>query len=347
MPYIFGVDGGGSTSRSILITDTGRVVHIGRGPSVNYHEIGASQAVRVLGRLFQDALDSAHAAARECKAACLGLAGVGRPQDQRILSPLLDNLFTDTPYHLVGDAEIALASGAMADSGILVMAGTGSMAFAKNDEGDTARVGGYGPLISDDGGGYRIAVDGLRAVLRSHDGIDPPTMLKEKLCAHLKLKEVNELVSWVNSDQSTRRNLAELAPLVIRAANEDDASATEILSRHADTLALGVETLHKSLKFKDNAQVVMSGGLLLHNSFYNQMLRRKILYLLPGAAVSPPKMEPIFGSALFAFSLAGIDITEDLLQSIQLTYRDLPKQSTSITAQEETPKEDQTTESTE
>lgn len=325
MPYVFGVDGGGSNCRSILTTDDGRTLHAGRGPSVNYHEVGAGQATRIISKLFAEALEAAHAAPRECKAVCLGLAGAGREHDKRTLSPLFDNIFTETPYILVSDAEIALASGAMSDSGILVMAGTGSMVFGKNDHGQTGRVGGYGPSVSDEGSGYRIAIEAIRAVLRCHDGVEGESILGPVLLKHLELKDIDELVAWINSDQATRRRVAELAPLVVRAANEDDPAADAILNQETDTLALGVDALHKRLNFKENVQVVMSGGLLLHSSYYNQLLRRKIMYLIQSASVNPPKLEPIFGAALYAFSLAGIEINDDLLDSMQRSHRELIK----------------------
>lgn len=325
MPYVFGIDGGGSNCRSILTTDDGRTLHVGRGSSVNYHEVGAGQATRVIGKLFKEALEAAHASPRECKAACLGLAGAGRESDKRTLSPLFDNIFADTPYLLVSDAEIALASGAMSDSGILVMAGTGSMVFGKNDHGQTGRVGGYGPIVSDEGSGYRIAVEAVKALLHSWDGVEADTMLGSVLLKHLDLKDIDELVLWVNSDQATRRRVAEMAPLVIRAANEDDPVADAVLNREADALALGVDALHKKLNFKENVQVVMSGGLLLHCSYYNQLLRRKIMYLIQSAAVNPPKLEPIFGAALYAYSLSGIEINDDLLDSMQRSHRELAK----------------------
>ncbi len=327
MPYVFGVDGGGSNCRTILTTDDGRTLHAGRGPSVNYHEVGAGQATRIIEKLFKEALEAAHAAPRECKAACLGLAGAGREQDKRTLSPLFDNIFSETPYMLVGDAEIALASGAMSDSGILVMAGTGSMVFGRSEHGQTGRVGGYGPLVSDDGSGYRIGVEAIRAALKSHDGVEGETALGAILLKHLDLKDMDELVSWTNSDQATRRRVAELAPLVIRAANEDDPAAEAILNQEADSLALGVYALHKRMEFKENVQVVMSGGLLLHSSYYNQLLRRKIMYLIQSAAVNPPKLEPIFGAALYAYSLAGIDISDDLLDTMQRSHREVFKRS--------------------
>ncbi|MBI1389395.1 MAG: hypothetical protein GC154_13205 [bacterium] len=337
MPYVFGVDGGGSTCRAILITDSGRVVYAGRGPSVNYHNVGASQASRVISRLFKEALATAHAKPAECRGVCMGLAGVGRDSDVRILKPLFDNLFETIPFMLVSDAEIALASGALSDSGMLVMAGTGSMVFGCNEDGLTGRVGGYGPLVSDEGGGYRIGLEAIRAILRSRDGLDGPSSLGERLLTHLNLKDADELVNWVNSEQATRERVAELAPLVIRAANEDDTAADELLNQQADLLALGVEALHRRLKFKESVPVVMSGGLLVHSSYYNQMLRRKILYLLPGAQVAPPKMEPIFGAALYAYSKAGVTISEDLIDSILTSYRDLPQEKTLTSEPEPSP----------
>ena len=177
MPYAFGVDGGASSSRAVLTTLQGEVLHVARGAGVNYHEVSASTTITRLANLFHQSLDASRARPEECQGLCFGLAGAGREQDRNILVPLLDNLFGKGKYLLRSDAEIALSSGTLSDSGILVLAGTGSMIFACTEAGLTGRVGGYGPLLSDEGSGYHIGLDALKAVIQHGDGFDHPTPL--------------------------------------------------------------------------------------------------------------------------------------------------------------------------
>lgn len=329
MPYIFGVDGGGSNSRALLVTDQGRVVFCGKGGGVNPHEVGAAQTVNTIEKLFNAALQEARARKEECIGIGMGLAGAGREKDKATLAPLFDNLFGKIPYVLTTDADIALTSGTLSDTGVLVLIGTGSMVYGRNDEQETARAGGYGPLVSDDGSGYWLAVEGLRAIVRAHDGIDPPTMLTERFLEALKLNTVEELISWTNSLDASRREIAALAPLVIRAAGEDDAAADDIMNRGADALALAVEQVHASLQLSDRFDLVMAGGLVSHMTDYFQLIRRKILYINPGATVGLPKLEPVFGALLYGYSLTSVSIEHDLLDTIQSSYAEYQKRASS------------------
>lgn len=322
MPYVFAVDGGGTQSRSVLLTDDGRVVHIGKGPGVNYHDVGAVKVSTTLNRLFNDALTAARARREECLGMCFGLAGVGREQDRTMLMPLFNDQFGENNFMLLSDAEIALVSGTLSEYGIVVIAGTGSMIFGRNEKSEEGRVGGYGPLVSDEGSGYRIAVEGLRAIVRNHDGCGINTVLQNWILSLLNLKTVEELVNWINSPSATRDKIAALAPLVIKAASESDAAADEILNQQADLLAINVDTLHKKLNFPERCEVVLSGGIFDETSFYRQVARRKILYLLPGADVLSPRFEPVFGAALYAYTLAGINLDEDLLDTVRRTHRE-------------------------
>ncbi len=322
MPYVFGVDGGASQCRAILMTTHGRVVYLGKGPGVNYHETGASQMSSTIKRLYHEALKSAHAREDECRAVCLGLAGSGRPQDHAILRPLFDTLFGKDAYLLMSDAEIALTSGTFSEYGIIIIAGTGSMIFGRNQEGRDGRIGGYGPLLSDEGSGYRIAQEGLRAAIKAYDETAIPTRMKDAFLKYLEFQTVSELIDWVNSEAATRKKIAALAPLVIKAADENDPSADDILNWQADALALGVETLKKRLELPGRFDVVLSGGLLKHAVSFSQLIKRKILYLTPGARVASPKMEPVAGAALYALSFANVSIDDDLMDSIKRSYQE-------------------------
>lgn len=337
MPYVFAVDGGGTSSRSVLITDDGRVVHLGKGPGVNYHDIGASRVAATLNRLFNDALSAARARREECLGMCFGLAGVGREHDHHILQPLFDDQFGADSYMLLSDAEIALVSGTLSETGMIAIAGTGSMIFGRNEKGEEGRVGGYGPAVSDEGSGYQIALTSMRAMLRAHDGCAPSTILQTWVLNHLHLKTIDELVHWLNSPAATRDKIAAIAPLIIRAASENDAVADEIINQQADLLAIGVDALHKRLNFPGRCDVVLCGGLFNEGSFYRQVVRRKVLYLLPGADVITPSMEPIFGGALYAYSLAGIPLSEDLLETIRRTYKEYRQDHPVTTIHEPTP----------
>ncbi|MBN2326409.1 MAG: hypothetical protein JXR73_04580, partial [Candidatus Omnitrophica bacterium] len=322
MPYVFGIDGGGTQSRAVLMTDFGKVVYAGTGPALNYHYVGASQVSSSVKRLFNDALQTARARPDECLGVCLGLAGAGQKKDRAILQPLFDELFGLDRCLLLSDAEIALISGALAETGIIVLAGTGSMVYGRSPDGRDGRIGGYGAQLSDEGSGYHIGLEGLKAVVQCHDGLLQEVGFQQALFDCMGFHQVSDLIDWVNSNASSRDRIAALAELIIRAASEDDPLADEILNRQADYLARFVDALHRRLSFPERVDIVLSGGLFSDASYYWQLVRRKIHYFLPGANVISPRMAPLMVAAIYAFSIANIEIDENLLDLARRTYRE-------------------------
>ncbi len=322
MPYVFGIDGGGTQSRAILMTDRGKVVYLGKGPSLNYHDVGASQVTSSVKRIFHDALRHARARQEECRGICLGLAGCGQDQDRSIMLPLFDDLFGKDSFVLLSDAQIALVSGTLSESGIIVLAGTGSMVYGQNEERQEGRVGGYGSLLSDEGSGYHIGLDALKAIVRHHDGLEEKVDFQNAVFELFGFQRVTEMIGWINSGAASRDKIAAIAEVIIRAASQEDPTADEILNRQADALSLSVNALHRRLSFPERVDIVLSGGLFNDASYYWQLVRRKIHYFLPGANVISPKLDPVIGAALYALSIANLSIDEDLLDVARRSYRE-------------------------
>lgn len=320
MPYAFGVDGGASNSRAVLATLQGEVLHTAKGPGVNYHVCGSQSAVNTLHKLFEECLDSARAKAGECRGLCFGLSGIGRDHDQEVMTPILNQKFQSGSYILTSDAEIALSGGSLSDQGILVIAGTGSMVYGRSESGIVARAGGHGALISDEGSGYRIGLEALRAISRDEEELSIPTVLKEKVYEVMGFRGLEDLVQWANSGQATKDKIAAFAPLVLNAADDNDPVADEILHQQADQLALYVESVYNRLQTPDRVDVILTGGILDQASNYWQIVRRKIMYLIPGAHVSAPKLEPVLGAVLYGLSHAKVEINSDLISTLRRTF---------------------------
>lgn len=328
MPYAFGVDGGASNSRGVLTTLQGEVLHTAHGPGVNYHVCGSQSAVNTLHKLFHDCLEGARAKEDECKGLCFGLSGIGRDHDIEVMKPLLNQKFKAESYILTSDAEIALSGGSLSDQGILVIAGTGSMAYGRSESGIVARAGGHGALLSDDGSGYRIGLEAMKAVMRSEEELSIPTQLKKRIYDIMNFQSLEDLVQWANSPQATKDKIASFAPEVIKAADESDPTADEILHQQADQLALYVESVYNRLQTPDRVDVILTGGILDQASNYWQIVRRKIMYLIPGAHVSAPKLEPVLGAVLYGLSHAKVEINSDLISILRRTFKEC-KQHTS------------------
>src|SRR5262249_53857830 len=159
---------------------------------------------------------------RTVGAACMGLAGAGRDAERALLRGWADRCELASAVRVATDAELLLAAGTPEGWGLALVAGTGSIAFARTPDGRTSRGGGWGPLLGDEGSGYAIVLAGLRAAVRAADGRAEKTTMLQSFLARLSLSQPQELIPTVYG-KLDRAALAALAPVVFDCAARDDA----------------------------------------------------------------------------------------------------------------------------
>ena len=229
-------------------------------------------------------------------AVCFGFSG--GPQDKNAYSR---ELVRSARYKITHDAEIALAGATAGEPGIIVIGGTGSMAFGRNARGQTARAGGWGYVFGDEGGGFDLTRRALRAALRAEEGWGPATALRQLLLEASGAADANDLLHrfYVDFD---RVSIAGMAKLVTQAAEQGDDVAQNILRDAAGELAILVEGIYRNL-FREPVPVATIGGvfrsLRLRNEFAERV-RESI-----GCRVTPPRYGPAAGALLEALRLDG------------------------------------------
>ena len=322
MTCVIGIDGGATSTRGLLADPKGQILASAQRAGANYHHAGLEGASEILSGLCEDLLARANQTSADLKAVCLGLAGAGRLRDRERILSKLSVTFSSDILLLVTDADIALTGGCLSDTGVLVIAGTGSIVYGRNEKGESARVGGYGPLLSDEGSGYAFGKAGLRAVMRAYDGTGIQTNLRKRIFKKLDLRDEDDMVTWVMQFAQQKADIATLAGVVLDSFAENDPAAVEIVHEGADELSLGVERVAARLGLTGRFPVVFSGGLLEHWDCYYDLLKRKIRSLLPGVEVMTPKMKPTHGAVLHALAHGGIAVNEDVLANLQVSLRD-------------------------
>src|ERR1700737_1327668 len=186
MTYFLGVDGGASKTAALVIDENGKSLGSGvAGPS-NHLRVGIETAARNIERAVNKALAPADVASREIVWAYCGIAGADHPAHRQEVIDSLSVFFPRGNFTVDNDARIALTGAIGFGGGVVVIAGTGSVAFGRNDAGAEARAGGWGPTIGDEGSGFAIAKAGLAAIMRAYDGRGPATAMTE-----LMLREHN------------------------------------------------------------------------------------------------------------------------------------------------------------
>ena len=303
---VLGLDGGGTHTRALVSRLDGTVVGEGAGGPCNIAAMLPADALHSATMAAQGALDQAGADASQVRAVCAGVAGASVEVRRAGLEAALAALFPQAQVAVVPDFAIALAGATGGQPGMIVIAGTGSVAYGDNGQGRTHRTGAYGYLIDDAGSGYGVGRAALAAVLRAADGGGPPTALTARVLAALGLGTAGEVVPQVYGGRVDRVAIASLARTVALSAGEDDdAQARTILMRAGGALALlahGVATA----AFADGAgafPVVPIGGLWNAGAVLTDVFWRSLARSAPQAMPSEARHPPVYGAVLRAVSL--------------------------------------------
>lgn len=303
---ILGVDGGGTSTVAWLADATNPSAVIGRGhggPS-NLQSVGPATAFANLEASIRSAFQDADSAVVPVAAACLGLAGAGRESDRQQVEAWANRVELTKRLTIVTDASLLLHAGHCDGAGIALIVGTGSLAFGQDASGRTARSGGWGYLLGDEGSGYAIAVDGLRASVRAADGRNPTTVLLDRFLATLKIGKAEDLIRTIYHPEMTRAHLANLASVVFEATLAGDSVANRIIDEAAVELAKMVESVAKQLSFTDQPiPLVLAGGIAVNQPILRERLRIQLAQLAMAIEAVVIVDEPVMGALAIAHKL--------------------------------------------
>lgn len=297
MHWYVGVDGGGTKTAAVVTDASGQVLGRGESGPSNYHGVGLETATASVTRAVQAALSAAGLARTRPAAACFGLAGAARPEDVALLLPGLAPLAATV--RVTHDAAVALAGATGGAPGVIVIAGTGSIAYGEAADGRSARSGGWGWLLDDAGSGFDVGRRTLQAVIRAADGRGPATDLTVLVQSHWGLASVDGLIGKVYHPLIGREEMAGLAKLAATAASAGDEVARAIWQEAGEALAEQAAAVMRTLSL-GAAPVAPVGGLWRAGALLQQPFADRLAALAPGARIGPPAMGPAEGAALLA-----------------------------------------------
>lgn len=258
--YYAGVDGGGTKTALGLADAHGRELARRSGPAGLVDPRDPAASARVVAELLREA--RADAGLREPPAAlCAGLAGVGHLAEREAVRQALVSASVARRVCVTTDGEVALEGALAGGAGILLIAGTGSVAWGRSEDGRVDRCGGWGMVVGDEGSGWSIGRAGVAAAVRAADGRGPRTALLPRLMETLELRDPRGIPPWVG--RAEKGDVAALAAHVIQAADGGDDVALGILRREAGELALHAVALAARLgPWEGDIPVVHHGGVL-------------------------------------------------------------------------------------
>lgn len=285
---VLGVDIGGSTTR-MLVAERGQIVDSVSMSSAGLTSVGVDGARDVFEAL------AARVGPGGAAAVCVGSAGVDDEVSRAELCAVVERSFPDTPVRVLHDAELVLAA-AGEKSGVALISGTGSVAWAQDSHGRVHRAGGWGPLLGDEGGGYAIALDAVRAVLDGADRDRLPAALSSAVLGHTGIDDPRALPRLVHARRD-RAYWARLAEPVLALAESGDPAARAIVETAVRALVRITERASEVSQVR--GPVLLAGGLLRHAP----VLAEPIVRRLSAAGLGPVRVieqSPVQGAIRLA-----------------------------------------------
>jgi N-acetylglucosamine kinase-like BadF-type ATPase len=301
--FVLGIDAGGSKTVCLRADSDGEVRRSARGPGANLAVLGELEVEKVLYELMEQVLTDEQSG--PAAAICLGIAGVDRAEDAAVIRGILRRIGQKAPVLVVNDALIALEAGAGDGAGIVIIAGTGSICYGRNEKGQAARAGGWGYVLADEGSGWWIGQRAIMAVMRQFDGRGPATSLTPRVLAHFGVAEPFQLVYEVYYRDTRRRLIASLSEAVQAAVDEGDPVAREIIDAAAGELVIGVRSVAERLEMRG-----VQFPLVLAGSIFRVLPALKADVIQRVAEVAPrsqPRLldaEPALGAVRLALAEA-------------------------------------------
>lgn len=300
--HVLGIDAGGTKTVCLLADEEGRVLAEARGGGANLQSVGELEVEKVLYGVMEQALT--HHDVRPA-AICLGIAGVDRPADAEAVRAVMNRIGFKSRTLVVNDALVALAAGAGDDPGVVVVAGTGSIAYGRDASGHAARAGGWGYLLGDEGGGFWIGRSALAAVVRQFDGRGPATQLTDMVLGHMSLGNPTELIHAIYYRDVHRHAIAGLASVVQRAAAAGDAVASDILARAGAELASAAASVISRLGMRGDAfPTILAGGIFRGVPWLTRNVEARLSEVAPRSTVRLLEVEPAVGAVRLALAAA-------------------------------------------
>lgn len=307
--HVLGIDAGGTKTTALLADAEGRIVGEGRAGGANLQAHGELEVEKVLHHVIDLAMEGCAAAPA---AVCLGLAGVDREGDGEVIRGIMRRLGFRAHTLIVNDALIALVAGvplgegsATVSQGVVLISGTGSIAYGVSPSGQAARAGGWGTALGDEGSGYWIGRRALNAVARDADGRGPRTRLTALVLAHFSLSRPEQLVSQIYDHAQGKRAIASLGETVEQARAEGDVVATEIMRQAADELALAAAAVIARLDMRGGQfPIRLSGGMIRRAHWLAAEVTARLAEVAPRGITSALDVEPVTGAVRLALAEA-------------------------------------------
>jgi N-acetylglucosamine kinase-like BadF-type ATPase len=316
MEIIAGIDSGATSTKIMLVNLEGKVLIYSEAPPANPFVVGDKLAARILINALHKSVSRIGKKIRDIKSVAFGLTGYNP-----YLEKFIKKYCKIEKIAVLDDQIIALEGALLGKPGVVVYSGTGSFAIGKNFKNEIVRVGGRGYLLSDEGSGFYIGQEALRAAYRGFDGRGEKTLLTKYILRYYNVRDFNELWYVLHSKPFATSNIAQLAPLVFKAAKEKDLVSLKIIKSAAEELTLMAKAVSIKLNLNSGTFPVSFSGNIFKSKLFKEYFSTILISEVPNAYIIKPKFPPVVGSIIFGFKNLGLNVSSKILNTIKKTIK--------------------------
>jgi len=291
MPLYLGIDAGG-TKTECAVSNGAELLGQATGASCKLARVEAGQARENLHAVMRNACEAARVKVTDVKHVCIGMAGASLPEAVSWAQETIREIIPGATIYVAGDHIIAHRAAFGTSPGVLVISGTGSIAFGRNQSGETARAGGWGPNVSDEGSAFWVGREAVTAALRAYD-IGSNNGLLPVIAQSWKVGP-EDVIGMANASEP---QFAELAGAITDAAKQGEPAAGDIIKRAGQALAgLGGAVIARLWPNGGVVPVALSGGVLQGSALVRQAFKDEMRARHPEAAISFAQVRPVLGA---------------------------------------------------
>lgn len=300
MVYVVGIDGGGTKTAVTIAAADGQIESVFSVGPINVNGGDQAHIAAEFVRIFEH-IKSCCQPLDAVKHICIGAAGISNPLVRGFLEQQVRVNGYAGELTITGDQETALYGAQNAMQGIILIAGTGSICYGVNKKGEHHRTGGFGHLIDDEGSGYSIGRNLLAALVQAEDGRLSGSVIPQMVYEQLQLTSLQEVIGFVYNKQTTKKEIARLAPILTIACEQGDEHALLLAERCAASLFELLVPVIEKLELHDSP-IAIAGSVLQKSSFVREPLERRLADKYPAAKLMLPIKDAAYGAVLLGLS---------------------------------------------
>lgn len=300
MDLLIGIDGGGSKTKCLLSDKGMNIISTSAGGPTNFIAIGMDKAVDNAVDVIRKSFSLVDVINSKLVSVVIATAGAGRKNDAfefgYRVKDKLKNIIAVDEINVVTDAEAALEGALDGEEGVIVICGTGSIIFAKDESGEHFRSGGLGKILGDEGSGYSLGLKGLVLVSKELDGQKINTKLTSFIKNKFNLSDIHQLINHVYKGSP---EYSDIGIEVINCASDGDEVCLNLINNEIAELIKQVDAISTKIN-KEDFKIALLGGLIENHNFYKELIKRKLNESFRAVQVIEPINKPEYGALIIA-----------------------------------------------